>query len=152
MTRYLRTFEQQMQKRQVKIKRMLLRRIKRVVSTNSTTFEISMQVVHDSYCTDVENLSSKKSIDEESNTRVREKSLFDSLLLLMINNSKNRRLTIDESILLHSHFNLSLLSFRHLNQSLSLFRHFNQSFSLFRRLKLSLSSFRHFNQSLLSCR
>ncbi len=141
-----------MQKKQVKIKHILLKKIKRVVNTNFTTFEISIQVVHDLYCIDIENLFSKKSIDKESNTRMKKKSLFDFLLLLMINNSKNKWLIINELILLYSHFNLSFFSFKHLNQSFSLFRHFNQSFSLFKRLKLSLSSFKHLNQSFFSCR
>ncbi len=152
ITRYLRTFEQQMHKKQIKIKRILSRKVKRVMNTNFMTFEISMQVVHDSYCIDVENLSSKKSIDKESNTRVRKKNVFVFLLSLIINNSKNKRLTIDKLILLHSYLNLSFLSFRHFNQSLSLIRNLNQLLSLFRRFKLSFSLFRYLNQSFFSCK
>ncbi len=71
MTRYQRTFEQQMKKRQIRVKNMLMRKIKRVIDVNSTTLDTSMQIVHDSYCTDVEDLSSKKSIDEKSTLQMR---------------------------------------------------------------------------------
>ncbi len=48
-----------------------MKRIKRVIDVNSTTFDTSMQIVHDSYCTNVENLFSKKSIDEKSTLQMR---------------------------------------------------------------------------------
>jgi hypothetical protein len=54
MTRYQRTFEQQMKKRQIRVKNMLMKRIKCVIDVNSTTFDTSMQIVHDLYCTDVD--------------------------------------------------------------------------------------------------
>jgi hypothetical protein len=71
MTRYQRTFEQQMKKRQIRIKNMLMKRIKCVIDVNFTTFDTSIQIVHDLYCTDVENLSSKKSIDEKSTLQMK---------------------------------------------------------------------------------
>jgi hypothetical protein len=71
MTRYQRIFEQQMKKNQIKIKNMLMKRIKRVIDVKFTMFNTNMQIVHDSYCTDVEDLSSKKSIDEKSTLQMR---------------------------------------------------------------------------------
>jgi hypothetical protein len=71
MTRYQRTFEQQMKKKQIRVKNMLMKRIKRVIDVNFITFDINMQIVHDSYCTNVENLFSKKSIDEKSTLQMR---------------------------------------------------------------------------------
>ncbi len=49
-----------------------MKRIKRVIDVNSTTLDTSMQIVHDSYCTDVEDLSSKKSIDEKSTLQIKD--------------------------------------------------------------------------------
>jgi hypothetical protein len=74
MTRYQRTFEQQMKKKQIKVRNMLMKRIKRVIDVNFTTFNISMQIIHDLYCTNVEDLSSKKLIDEKSTLSMRDEN------------------------------------------------------------------------------
>ncbi len=71
MTRYQRTFEQQMKKKQIRVKNMLMRRIKRVVKIDSATIDTSMQTVHDSFCIDVENLFAKKLTDEKSNLQIK---------------------------------------------------------------------------------
>ncbi len=53
---------------------MQMKRIKRVIDVNFTTFDTSMQIVHDSYCTDVEDLSSQKSIDENSTLQMKDEN------------------------------------------------------------------------------
>ncbi len=71
MTRYQRTFEQQMKKKQIKIKIMLMRKIKRVVKINSAMIDTSIQIVHNLFCIDIENLFAKKLIDEKSNLQIK---------------------------------------------------------------------------------
>ncbi len=70
--RYQRIFEQQMKKRQIKVKNILMRKIKRVVRINSATIDMSIQTVHDSFCINVENLLAKKLTDEKSNLQIKQ--------------------------------------------------------------------------------
>ncbi len=72
MIRYQRIFEQQMKKRQIKVKNILMRKIKRVVRINSATIDMSIQTVHDSFCINVENLLAKKLTDEKSNLQIKQ--------------------------------------------------------------------------------
>jgi hypothetical protein len=60
-----------MKKKQIKIKNMFMKKIKRVIDVNFMTLDINMQIVHDSYCTNIKDLSSKKSIDEKSTLQMR---------------------------------------------------------------------------------
>ncbi len=71
MTRYQRIFEQQVKKKQIKVKNMLMKKIKRVVKIDFATIDTNMQIIHDSFCIDVENLFAKKLINEKSNLQIK---------------------------------------------------------------------------------
>jgi hypothetical protein len=73
MMRYRRTFNRQMHERQIRFQDMLLKKVRRVMRKNVQIFFLNTKTISNSYCNEVENLSSN---DDEDNLAINEAETF----------------------------------------------------------------------------